>query len=500
MRAAFPRLVLPLILLTAPMSSPPQQNTLGIFDGQTDVGTVSRPGTVTYDAATQRYLVAGSGANMWMEHDDFHFVWKRLSGDFILNARMQLQGKGVDLHRKIGWTVRSTLDRSSPQVTAVVHGDGLMAMQFRRTQGAITDHFPSPTLAPDVIQLERRAGKFYISSAHTGDTLTTEQVADVVLPDTVYVGLFICAHNDSVTETALFKDVRITIPAKPNFVPYRDYIGSHLELMDVATGDRQIIHSEKGSIQAPNWTRDNKSLIYNGDGKLFRYDLATNTPSVLNTGTVTRNNNDHVLSFDGRQLGISSAEGTINSIIYTVPVEGGIPTKVTPTGPSYLHGWSPDAKTLVFAGQRNGKFDIYQIPVTGGAEKKLTDSKGVNDGPEYTPDGTFIYFNSARTGRMQIWRMKPDGSDQEQVTNDRYNNWFPHISPDGRWIVFVAFPGDIDPDTHPFYKMCYIQIMPVSGGAPRVIAYLYGGQGTINVPSWSPDSRKVAFVSNTVIR
>ena len=162
-----------------------------------------------------------------------------------------------------------------------------------------------------------------------------------------------------------------------------------------------------------------------------------------------------------------------------------------------MHGWSPDGKFLIYTGQRDGELDIYRIPISGREEIALTSAKGVDDGPEFTPDGKYIYFNSTRAGTMQIWRMKPDGSNQEQVTNDEYNNWFPHISPDGRWIVILSFSKEVDPADHPFYKQVYIRLMPAAGGNPKVIAYLYGGQGTINVPSWSPDSKKIAFVSNS---
>jgi Tol biopolymer transport system component len=166
--------------------------------------------------------------------------------------------------------------------------------------------------------------------------------------------------------------------------------------------------------------------------------------------------------------------------------------------PSYAHGWSPDGKFLVYTGGRNGKFDIYKMSSDGtGEEIRLTDSVGLNDGPEYTPDGKYIYFNSTRGGRMQLWRMKPDGQEQEPVTHDEYNNWFPHISPDGKWIAFLSFSGEIAPAEHPYYKQVYLRLMPAAGGPARVIAYVYGGQGTMNVPSWSPDSTKIAFVSNS---
>jgi Tol biopolymer transport system component len=98
---------------------------------------------------------------------------------------------------------------------------------------------------------------------------------------------------------------------------------------------------------------------------------------------------------------------------------------------------------------------------------------------------------------MQLWRMKPDGTDQEQVTNDEYNNWFPHISPDGKWIAYISFPPSVAANDHPFYKHVLIRVMPIGGAPSRVIAYVYGGQGTINVPSWSPDGTRLAFVSNS---
>jgi TolB protein len=214
---------------------------------------------------------------------------------------------------------------------------------------------------------------------------------------------------------------------------------------------------------------------------------------------VKNNNTDHVLSFDGKQLGLSSGVDKLGgSIGYSVSSTGGMPKQLTPRGPSYLHGWSPDAKSIIFTGQRNQEFDIYRIPAGGGKEVRLTTATGLDDGPEYTPDGKYIYFNSARTGTMQIWRMKADGSQQEAVTKGDYQDWFPHISPDGKWIVFVSFlKEEVPASDHPFYKHVYLRLLPIAGGEPKVIAYVYGGQGTINTPSWSPDSKKVAFVSNS---
>ena len=493
------------VLLAASFSaSLSAQSPLGVFEAHTDVGRTVRPGTVTYDPRNEHYLIAGAGQNMWGDRDDFHFVWRRLSGNFILSTRVHFIGRGVEAHRKIGWTIRPTLDPHSPHVTAAVHGDGLASLQFRRTAGATTEEIKSADSLPNpdaVIQLERRDGAYIMSVAQFGDTLVSTQVSDVSLPDTVYVGLFVCSHNQSVAERGEFSNVRITIPPATGYVPYRDYIGSNLEILDVGTGNTTIVHQYRGSFQAPNWTTDGKALIYAQEGRLYRFDLTTRTPEVINTDFATRNNNDHVLSFDGRMLAISnhSPADSNASIVYTVATTGGVPKRITAKGPSYLHGWSPDGRWLVYVGERNDDFDIYKIPVDGGEEIRLTSARGLDDGPEYTPDGRYIYFNSARTGRMQIWRMRPDGSDQQQITNDNFNNWFPHISPDGKQIVFISFPLSVAADDHPFYKHVMIRLMPIGGGPARVIAYVYGGQGTINVPSWSPDGKRVAFVSNSAM-
>jgi TolB protein len=478
---------------------------LGQFSAHGDIGVVKHAGSVKYLAADQHYIISGSGANMWLGEDQLHFLYTRIKGDFIVRARVAFQGDGVDPHRKIGWNIRKTLDTSAPNIHATVHGDGLTSLQFRESEGGETGQYLLPITGADVIQLERRGDIYIMSAARHGEPFRTTSVAHIKLGEEPYVGLSVCAHNSDVIETAVFSNVRLIIPAEKDFRPYRDYIGSNLEIMDMQTHNRRIVYRSEDSLQAPNWTRDGSKLIYNSKGLLFNFDLATNKPSVLNSGFANDNNNDHVLSWDGKSIAIShhAADDERRSTIYTLPLTGSDkPVQITAKGAghSYLHGYSPDDKKLVFTGHRNGQYDIYTIDLDTRKETQLTDNPTLDDGPEFSPDGRFIYFNSNRTGMMQLWRMNADGSNEEQLTFDKYNDWFPHFSPDGKKIVFLSFMDDIDSNDHPFYRHVYLREMPAEGGEAKIIAYIYGGQGTINVPSWSPDGAKIAFVSNTWLK
>jgi TolB protein len=497
--------VMSFLLFSKIGSASGQENPPGQFDGSCDIGSPEISGSSSRDPIAGTYTLTGSGVNMWSTNDQFQFLWKKMTGDFIVRARAEFVGQSAEPHRKIGWMARSGLDSNAAYVDAVEHGIGLTSLQFRLAPGSNTDELVLPITNADILQLERRGSEFIFSAAHSGETFIRTNFPCANLPDDLFVGLFVCAHNPNVRETAIFHNVQIVRPARPDFVPYRDYIGSVLHVLDIDSGRMETLLTSTRPFEAPNWTRDGSALIYNisgrsGDwGRLVRYDLAAKKETIINTDFCNRNNNDHVLTFDGNTLAISGQNPGHGdqSCVFTVPLTGGVPKQVTTLTPSYAHGWSPDGKFIVFTGGRNNKFDVYKIPASGGQEIRLTDAAGLNDGPEYTPDGKYIYFNSSRTGKMQIWRMNPDGTGQQQITGDEYNNWFPHISPDGKWIVFISFPPDIDPESHPYYKECYIRLMPVQGGTPKVIAYIYGGQGSMNVPSWSPDSKKIAFVSNT---
>ncbi|MEO5563598.1 MAG: biopolymer transporter TolR [Chitinophagaceae bacterium] len=477
-----------------------QMQPVGDFENHQDVGGPILKGNTVYNKETQTYSISGAGKNIWTNLDQFQFAWKKIKGDFIIKATAKFIGKGAAGHRKIGIMARDKLTTDSRYADGALHGGLplLTSLQYRLNDGDTTGQVILSSVHPTEIELERSGNTFTFSTAVYGENYKSV-TKNVVLNDEVFVGLYICSHIDTVMEQAVFSNVRVIIPAAKDFKPYTDYIGSNLEVMDVATGLRKVLHTAPNSLQAPNWTPDNKNLLYSSDGLLYKYDLKSGAVAKINTGEINDLNNDHVLSFDGKMIGISNHLGN-RSTIYIMPTTGSDkPIQITKeeSGPSYLHSWTPDKKKLIFTGLRNKQWDIWSIDIATKKETALTDNTTLDDGAELSPDGKWIYFNSTRTGTMKIWRMKPDGSNPEQVTFDDYNDWFPHFSPDGKWIVYIAFPMDIEPTSHPFYKKVYLRLMPASGGVPKNIAYLYGGQGTINVPSWSPDSKRISFISNT---
>jgi Tol biopolymer transport system component len=494
-------LVLALVVHVSSPALSAQPQALGAFAQHQDVGTSRLAGTATYDATTQTYTLSSTGSNAGAAPDQFHLAWTKLQGDFIIQASVRFVGSPLPRHQ-LGLMVRDSLASSSRYAAATVHGDTRTGLQYRA--GAAAGQVEVSSFHPTDIQLARTGDTFTFSSAVFGEGYKSIS-HDVALADDVHVGLFVASYDANVVAQAVFSNVRVIIPAAPGFKPYSDYLGSHLEVLEIATGQRKILHSEPGSIQAPNWTRDGKLIYNSAAGVMYTYDIATGTARELETGNCRQNNNDHVLSFDGKMLALSNYAGQPRrSVAYILPVTGSDhPQQITSpeAGHTYLHGWSPDGKKLVFTGGRRGETgeyrNLWSVDIQSKIETALTPPGTLDDGPEYTPDGKYIYFNSLRTGTMQIWRMRPDGSSPEQVTFDEYNDWFPHISPDGKWLVYIAFPADMNPWSHPFYRQCYIRLMPTSGGAPKTIGYIYGGQGSMNTPGWSPDSKRIAFVSNS---
>ena len=278
---------------------------------------------------------------------------------------------------------------------------------------------------------------------------------------------------------------------------------SYLEIYDLETRTHRVVKEFPYVIEAPNWTPDGKWLVVNIDGKLFKLSPDGKGDLIqIPTGDITQCNNDHVVTADGKWIGLSSndpANRQYNSYVYVVPFEGGQPRRITPEGPSYLHGISPDGKTAAYCAFRGPEQeqDVWAMPVKGGKEVRLTDAPGLDDGPEYSPDGKHIWFNSVRTGRMQVWRMRANGKEQTQMTFDEdMNSWFPHISPDNQKVVYIAYHDyEVAPDSHIADLNVQLRLIPATGGKPETLVEFFGGQGSINVNSWSPDSKQFAYVS-----
>jgi TolB protein len=494
------------------------QRPIGIFDDHLDIGHPKMAGDATYDETTQTYTIKGAGSNIWFNRDEFHFVYKKIKGDFILTADFAFTGdtSGAIGHRKTGWMIRESTDEGAASANACKHIDGLVVLQWRPYRGMFMRDPEEERFYPkkggQTIQMERVGNLITMKIAHPGEPLQlVGSCTTDALDKDVFVGLYVCSHDSNQVAGAKVWNVRIDKPviheysSNPHVTPQpvRDVLGSRLEILDLADDNRHVIHEAAGRFEAPNYTPDGKKLLFNQGGALYTIPIEGGAAERLNTGNINRINNDHMISFDGKMLGISSGKpDSPGSFVWVLPLTGGDPRQITQATPSYLHGWAPNGKELAFVGKRNGSanYNLYRVSIKDHAETLLTPGNRTHvDGPEYSPDGKYIYYNANVSGTMQIWRMRPDGSDKEQLTFDDYHNWFPHLSPDGKWMVFISFPGDINPDEHPSYKEVMLRLMPLTTpGAPKVIAYLYGGQGTLNAPSWSPDCMHIAFVSNSV--
>ena len=490
-RLSLLRTMLSISLLFAGLSAVADAE-IGMFEDHRDIGTVLHPGSAVFDAAKGTYAVTGSGDNMWFGSDDFHFVWKQATGDVAITADISFVGTKGNNHRKAALLFRQSLDANAVYADVALHGDGLTSLQYRDGTGADTHEVETAVSAPRRVRIEKRGSYVYVLVGdRSGQLAFSGSAMRLELSGEFYVGLGVCSHNKDVTETAVFSNVKVESLSTANVKPV---LWSTLETVKIASTDRLVGYTAPEHFEAPNWTRDGSSLLINRNGLMYRFKLGdTAAPVIIPTGPEVHVNNDHGLSPDGTSLAVSDQTADGKSRVFVLPSSGGTPRQITPDGPSYWHGWSPDGKTVAFTGQRNGEFDIYTVPVEGGKETRLTTTKGLDDGPEYSPDGGKIYFNSERTGSMQIWSMGTDGSNQVQVIDEAGNDWFPHISPDGKWMVYLAYkPGVAG---HPGGQDVELRLMSMADHKIKVLAKLYGGQGTINVPSWSPDSTRVAFVS-----
>lgn len=471
---------------------------IGIFEAHSDIGELhpDQRGSVVFEEKAKTYMVHGSGSNMWFDKDAFHFAYKKVSGDQSIEAEIRFLSKTKNPHAKACLIVRQSLDADSAYADIALHADGLTSLQYRDSKGGTTHEIQASLSKPFLSKLTKRGNTVIASlnGTYSGASIKLD------LQEPYYIGIGVCSHEANLAETAEFNKVAIEeqqLGAGTLF--------STLETVDIASTDRRVVHVFAEHMEAPNWTPDGKTLIYNSQGLLYKIPWIGGRIEKIDTGFATRCNNDHGISPDGRTIVISDqSQDDHQSVIYTLPVGGlsdyagtatGTPKRITEHSPSYWHGWSPDGKTLAYCAQRNGKFGIFTIPVDGGSETRLTtaDAGKLDDGPDYSPDGTHVIFNSDRTGKMQLYQMNPDGTGVEQITKDERNNWFGHVSPDSKWMVYVSYEPDVK--GHPANKDVELRLMNMADHKKKTLAKLFGGQGTINVPSWSPDSKRVAFVS-----
>jgi len=484
-----------LLCLLAAFSAAGQTALFSVTHG--GIGETPLAGGVAFEAATGEYRVTGGGENIWAARDAFHFAYSRLSGDFTLTADVRFLGEGGNPHRKAVLMVRQDLTADSAYADVALHGDGLAALQYRATAGGRTEERRSLAQAPVRIRLQRRGAQFTAQVAAPGGEWVAAGPVTVQLSDPVYAGLGVSSHDASRLETAVFYNVRLERQPR-----YR----SKVAIYDVRSRTSRILYETGDVVEAPNWSRDGGWLLINTGGTLYRLPLDDPKPQAIPlAGGGYRCNNDHDLSRDGRWLGFSASSPSSRQSQVYVATAGGADVKLlTPLAPSYFHGWSPDGKWLAFVGQRNGKFELFRVAREGGQEQRLTSAGAYDDGPDYSPDGKWIYFNSDRKDGWNLWRMPAAGAGAgdkhaQRITNDAWEDWFPHPSPDGKRLVFLSFPPGTEGHGGRMPGMA-LRMMNLPGrrvaARPEIetLTTFFGGQGSINVNSWAPDSQRFAYV------
>lgn len=461
-----------------------QQPNTAIFDG-----ILGETGQLILDTSQTRHQWTGSAQKLNSEG----FAFRKLTGDFHLTAQFESAA-----NINFGFQISPPNSKQASDALFRCAMDKRHLLAIDTNLRAISRL--KPVSSADTVKLERQNNQLILYAAKTNHVFSEVGRWDIGEKSELLVGVYRQFLAQESTALML-KNWRWVIPIWSNFIPYRDYIGSRLEVLDVHTGERRVVYETPAGIEAPNWSSDGDYIIYDAGGRVYRLHLPSKKVALINTGFAVRNNNDHVVTFQNKYLGLThlDQDSSENWSIYKLPFSGGgEPIQLTHKTPAYLHSWSPDGSKILFTALRNGQFDIFQTTADGNdVEVQLTNTPELDDGPEYAPDGKFIYFNRADESGMHIWRMDADGKNPKQLTRDGLRDWFPHVSPDGQSLVFMSYQNDVKPDQHPYYQPIYLRQLNLKTGKICVIAYLYGGQGTINVPSWSSDSRYIAFVSNT---
>jgi TolB protein len=391
----YAKLSVPLLVSLLPCRG--QSTALGAFEGQGDVGTVLHAGSGEFDPAAKTYTLTGSGENMWTTGDNFHFVWKKVSGDVSLAARIIL-GEGSEGHRKSVLMIRQSLDADAPYADVAVHGDGLTSLQYRDEKGETTHEIQSYLSAPESVRIEKHGDRFYVWVAAAGEQPHfAGGSARVVLQGPFYVGLGVCAHNKDNLQKAVFSDVNL---GSPSSTPTRF---STIQTIAVSSTDSRAAYVSASRIESPNWSPDGNSILFRSEGK------------------------------------------------------------------------------------------VQQVPITGGEAKTASPHLPEIMGRNRSPDGQFVYTSSNRSGTMQIWRTAVDGSNPEQLTHDDANDVSPSLSLDGKQVVFLSYPAK--GAAFPEETDVEIRVLSLADNKVKLLAKIVGGKNTLGAQPWSPDSKRLIFVS-----
>jgi TolB protein len=483
---------------------PPRQAAggAGLFEGQTDVGSVTPAGTGSFNPATGVYTLTAAGANTWYHVDNFHYWWKKASGDLVLSADISFPPHTYthdpDPHRKGILMFRQTLDAGGVYVGLAAHGSGLLALQFRRERGANSEDVEINIAAPKTVRIEKRGDIFTAYVSMKGEPLHQAGASVALhLEEPFYLGLGAVSHDVNTTDKVVFAHVAMQPPVA---TAASSKTARYSTVQTISINDQfrraMVIRSVPEYIQSPNWAPGGKDIYVHEGGRIQRIPYleppAGGEPQVIDTGRLVGCSGNFGLSPDGKWLAVSCSEvkGGPHEV-YVLPAGGGgTPRKVTSSSTSsYFHAWSPDSRTIGFTRGSASKADLFSIPAEGGAEVRLTNDT-VNDGPDYSPDGKYIYFDSSRSGTLQIWRMRPDGSAAEQITDDDDVNSSPHVSPDGKSVAFLSQPA---PDTGEIGAAA-LKVMSSSDGLIRTVAKFQGNRGSFSMYGWG-DATHLAFVS-----
>ena len=482
-----------------------------------DIGAVTVAGSA--GAADGVFTLKGT-LDIWGTNDGFHFAWQPVQGDVVLVARVTgMDNPGKVDHAKASLCLRESLDGGSRCVTQCITPVDGTQFTYRATtnEKAVRIYPDAVTPKPSVpkgafpcwLKLVRRGNEFSGYESLDGETWLLTGTIKLDLKADAFIGIASSSHTKDTLTTSVFDHVKLSKPGVGAGMQRAKNRLSQLTTIGIDGSDKRVIYETHDGIEAPNWSPDGKWLVINSHGALLLIPAdGSAKPEVISIGDVKGANNDHVLSPDGKTIYFSAS-----GHIYAVPFAGGQPRRISNDQPPerqfkyYLHGVSPDEKTLAYAGVEIengdpwGRIDLFTIPAAGGPDARLTNTPAPDDGPEYSSDGQWIYFNSELNakipGHAQCYRMKPDGTGIEQLTHDDRVNWFPHISPDGKWVVYISFPpGTVK---HPADKDVILRRMKPDGSGQTDIIAFNGGQGTINVNSWSPDSKRFAFVAYPMV-